>query len=99
MMEAKRQKADRQQKLREEKNKRKCDEALLRKQEAKGRREEARRAMAAGLVGDAQTPRAYLFQLPGEHPPRTADMSSWLQTQLRMVGVRAPPGFSYFELF
>mmetsp|Transcript_19772 Transcript_19772/g.49359 ORF Transcript_19772/g.49359 Transcript_19772/m.49359 type:complete len:269 (-) Transcript_19772:235-1041(-) len=39
--------------------------------------------------------RAYLFQLPGETPPRTADMSSWLHTQLSMVGVRAPPGFSY----
>mmetsp|Transcript_44414 Transcript_44414/g.101821 ORF Transcript_44414/g.101821 Transcript_44414/m.101821 type:complete len:765 (-) Transcript_44414:36-2330(-) len=39
--------------------------------------------------------RAYLFQLPGEPPPRTADMSSWLHTQLRMVDVRAPPGFSY----
>ncbi|KAL1524965.1 hypothetical protein AB1Y20_019841 [Prymnesium parvum] len=39
--------------------------------------------------------RAYLFQLPGEPPPRTTDMSSWLHMQLRMVRVSAPPGFSY----
>lgn len=46
-------------------------------------------------IPGAQAPRMYLFQLPGEQPPRTADMSSWLHTQLRLVDVQAPPGFSY----
>lgn len=47
------------------------------------------------LADAAHERRHYLFQLPGERPPRTADMSSWLHTQLRIVGVHAPPGFSY----
>ncbi|KAL1504117.1 hypothetical protein AB1Y20_010527 [Prymnesium parvum] len=46
-------------------------------------------------VSAAHAPSAYLFQLPGERPPRTVDMSSWLQTQLRILSVSAPPGFSY----
>jgi len=48
-----------------------------------------------GAASAVSAQRTHLFQLPGEAPPRTADMSSWLQTQLQMVAVQAPVGFSY----
>ncbi|KAL1522545.1 hypothetical protein AB1Y20_017531 [Prymnesium parvum] len=37
----------------------------------------------------------HFFQLPGERPPRTADMSTWLAKTLQDLDVRAPPGFAY----
>lgn len=37
----------------------------------------------------------HFFQLPGERPPRTSDMSAWLADALRDLGVSAPPGFAY----
>ncbi|KAL1523891.1 hypothetical protein AB1Y20_018810 [Prymnesium parvum] len=37
----------------------------------------------------------HFFQLPGERPPRSSDMSSWLASALREIGTLAPPGFAY----
>ncbi|KAL1530324.1 hypothetical protein AB1Y20_001233 [Prymnesium parvum] len=38
---------------------------------------------------------SHFFQLPGERPPVTADMSDWLSRTLTEVGIAAPPGFAY----
>ena len=38
---------------------------------------------------------AFLFQLPGEQPPRTADMSAWLSQTLSEEGISAASGFAY----
>ncbi|KAL1510258.1 hypothetical protein AB1Y20_006582 [Prymnesium parvum] len=37
----------------------------------------------------------HFFQLPGERPPRSSDMSAWLAGALEELGVSAPPGFAY----
>ena len=51
-------------------------------------------ALAFSSRAGAREPTA-LFQLPGEQPPRTADMSTWLSQTLSEEGISAAYGFAY----